>query len=190
MYTTSDLKKGLIIEVDGAPHVVETTQTSSPTARGGSTIHRVKLRNLLTKQRVDKNFRGGDTFDPSDVELRQIDFLYADAQSLHFMDNESYEQFSLTREDLEWETKFLTEGLQGMRARFYNNSPIGIELPNQVALQIKETNPAVKGNSATGRTKPATLQTGFVAQVPEHISQGTRVTLDTRDGSFMGRATT
>ena len=188
MYTTSDLKRGLLIELDGDPHVVEATQTSSPTARGGNTIHRVKLRNLKTGNRSERSFRGGDTLTMADVARRPVDFLYSDPSGFHFMDTETYEQFALSKTDLEWESNFLIEGIEGVRAMYFNESPIALELPNTVVLEITETNPAVKGNSATGRTKPATLTTGLVVQIPEHIDMGTRVTVDTRTGEFVGRA--
>ncbi len=190
MYDTGDLKRGLILEWDGAPHVVESVQISTPQARGASTIHRVRMRNLKTKQRVDQSFKGGETFGIPDVDRRAVQFLYQDPDAFHFMDKETYDQFTLRKEELEWEANFLIEDMEGIVAFYYNEHPIALELPNTVALDITQTNPAVKGNSATGRTKPATLQTGFVVQVPEHISEGTRVTIDTRDGSFMGRTTT
>ncbi|MEM7201043.1 MAG: elongation factor P [Planctomycetota bacterium] len=188
MYSTSDLKRGLIIELEGAPVVVESLHVSSPTARGGNTVTRVRLRNLKTKQSFDKSFRGGETFAVPDVDRRPIQFLYADPATYHFMDSESYEQFELSREDLEWEGKFLVEGIEGVRAMYYNGAPIGLELPTAVSLEITETAPGVKGNSATGRTKPATLETGHVVQLPEHIDQGIRVSIDTRTGEFLGRA--
>ncbi|MEO0481816.1 MAG: elongation factor P [Planctomycetota bacterium] len=188
MYSTSDLKKGVILDLEGAPHLVEHTQTSSPTARGGNTIHRVKLRNLKTKQRIEKSFRSGDTFPPADVERTPVEYLYDDPDAFHFMDQESYEQFQLNREDLEWEKNFLIEGIEGVKAIYYNGSPMALELPTSINLEIVETAPAAKGNSATSRPKPAKLQTGFEVQVPEHIDQGIRVSVDTRTGEFLGRA--
>lgn len=188
MYTTSDLKKGLIIDFDGAPHVVEATQTSSPSARGGNTMHRVKMRNLKSGQRVDKSFRGGETFAVPDVDRKPVQFLYADNTAFHFMDGDSFEQFELQKGEVEWERNFLIEGIEGVRAIFYNGAPIALELPNQVALTITETAPGVKGNSATGRTKAATLETGLVVQIPEHVEQGVRALVDTRTGEFLGRA--
>lgn len=188
MYTTTDLKRGLILDIDGAPHLVESQTVSSPTARGGNTIHRVKLRNLKTKQRVEKSFRGGDTFAVPDVDRRPLQYLYSEPGAFHFMDTETYEQFQMSREDLEWEANFLIEGIEGLRALYYNQSPIGLELPNAVVLQIVETAPGVKGNSATGRQKPAKLETGHTVQIPEHIDEGVRVSVDTRTGEFVGRA--
>ena len=117
-----------------------------------------------------------------------MQYLYDDPDAFHFMDNETYEQFALAKSDLEWEAKFLFEGIEEVRAIFYNGAPISLELPNHVNLTITETAPGVKGNSATGRTKPATLSTGLVVQIPEHIEEGTRVQVDTRTGEFLGRA--
>jgi elongation factor P len=187
MYSTSDLKRGLILELDGEPCVVESVQTSSPSARGASTIHKCRLRNLKTRQKIDRSFRGGETFGVPDVDRRKVQFLYRDPESFHFMDQESYEQFSLPIAELEWEANFLVEEMEDISALYYNGHPLALELPNNVALEITETNPAVKGNSATGRTKPATLQTGHVIQVPEHIDPGTLVSVDTRTGEFLGR---
>ena len=99
-----------------------------------------------------------------------------------------FEQFALGYDEIEWERNFLIEGIEGLSAIFYNGAPIALELPNKVALTVTETAPGVKGNSATGRTKPATLETGFVLQLPEHIEQGIKVSVDTRTGEFLGRA--
>ena len=187
MYATGDLKRGIIVDLDGDPCVVEAVSISTPTARGGNTIHRVKLRNLKTKQRVDKNFRGGDMIKPADVERRPVQFLYKDTQAYHFMDQESYEQFQLDAESLEWESNFLIDDMEGIKALMFNESPIGIELPNNVSLKVTETAPGVKGNSATGRTKPAIVETGFELQVPEHIDLGVSISVDTRTGGFLGR---
>jgi elongation factor P len=188
MYAVSDLKRGLVIELDAEPYVVESVQVSSPTARGGNTIHRVRLRSLKTRQTSDRSFRGNETFRVPDVDRRPVQMLYADADAVHFMDGQTFEQFPLRREELEWESRFLTDGLEGLRALFHNGAPVGLELPNTVVLTVTEAAPAVKGNSATGRTKPATLETGHTVQVPEHIEPGTRVVVDTRTGAFVSRA--
>ncbi|MBW2281251.1 MAG: elongation factor P [Deltaproteobacteria bacterium] len=188
MYSTSDLKRGLILELDAVPHLVESVSVSSPSARGASTIHRVRLRNLKTGQKVDRSYRGGETFGVADVDRRPVQLLYRDAQAFHFMDQESYEQFALDQADLAWESNFLVDEMEGLAALMHNGAPLALELPNNVVLTITETNPSVKGNSATGRTKPATLETGFVIQVPEHVDQGVKANVDTRTGEFLGRA--
>lgn len=188
MYSSSELKKGVIIEFEGGPHIVETTQAASGGGRAGSMIYRVRIRNLKTGQRIDKNFRANENFSPADVDKRGVQFLYDEAEVTHFMESESYEQFALRRSDIEWEHNFLVEGLEDMRALFYQDTPIALELPPTVTLTITETAPGVKGNSATSRTKPAKLETGYEVQVPEHIEEGTRVNVDTRSGEFLGRA--
>ncbi len=188
MYTTSDLKKGLIIEFDGAPCLVEKLTVSTPQARGGATIHKVRLRNLITRQKADKSFRGGEQFGVPDFDKRAVSFLYRDQEACHFMDSESYDQFALQTADLEWESRFLREEMEGLKSMVFNDEVIGLELPDVVDLEIVECAPSVKGNSATARQKPATLETGHVVQVPEHISQNDRIRVDTRTGEFLGKA--
>ena len=188
MYATNELKKGIIIDFEGGPHIIESTQSASGAARAGSTMYRVRLRNLKTGQRIDKSFRSNETFQPADVERRPVQYLYDEPGMCYFMDSESFEQFPLAHADLEWERQFLVDGIEDLRAMFYNGSPIAIELPASIALTITETTPGVKGNSATSRNKPATLETGYTLQVPEHLEQGTKVSIDTRTGDFLGRA--
>tara|TARA_R110002094_G_scaffold210360_2_gene180811 strand:+ start:2342 stop:2977 length:636 start_codon:yes stop_codon:yes gene_type:complete len=188
MYSSSELKKGVIIDFEGGPHIVETTHAASGGARAGSMIYRVRIRNLKTGQRIDKNFRANEMFPPADVDKRPVQFLYDETEVSHFMESESFEQFALSRADIEWEHNFLVEGLEDMRAMFYNGSPIALELPPTVVMTITETAPGVKGNSATSRSKPAKLETGYEIQVPEHIDEGTRISVDTRTGECLGRA--
>ena len=188
MLSTNELKKGVIIEYEGAPCAVETVKVSSPTARAGNTITRVRLRNLRTKQKLDVSFRGGETFPEADFEKRPIQLLYVEQGTYHFMDKESYEQFGIHEDDLEWERGFLKDDLEGIVALFSDQEVLGIELPNTVALKITETTPAIKGASVNARTKPATLETGVVVKVPEHIAEGEIVNVDTRTGDFLGRA--
>ena len=188
MYTSSDLKKGLLIEIDGAPYVIENLNVSSPQARGGNTVYKVRIRNLKTKQKLDKSYRGGDTFAEPDFDKRPCQMLYRDGTGLHFMDQETYEQFTFQTEDLDWELKFLKDEMEGIVALYYNEEVIGLELPNHVELEIQETAPGIKGSSATARTKPATLETGHVVQIPEYIEQGETLKIDTRTGESLGRA--
>ena len=187
MYTTSDLKRGLIIEWEDDPFLIESYQSSDPKARGATVIHKVRMRNLKTNQKLDKSFRSGDTFKVPDFHKRKAQYLYQDGTGFHFMDSENYDQFHLEAEQLEWEGKFMTEEME-VTTLIYRDVPIALELPPTVSLEITETNPAVKGNSARARNKPATLSTGHVVQVPEHIAQGEWVNVDTRNGEFLGRS--
>ena len=188
MIQSSDLKRGLLIEMDGAPFLIENVTVTSPSARGGNTIYKVRLRNLMTKQKLDKSYRGGDTFAEPDFEKRPCQLLYRDANGLHFMDQETYEQFSFQEEALEWELNFLIDDMEGITALYYNEEVIGLELPNFVNLKITDTAPGIKGSSATARTKPATLETGLTVQIPEYIDQGETLKIDTRSGESLGRA--
>ena len=189
MYTTSDLKKGLIIQFEDAPHVVESVKISSPTARGASTITRVRLRNLKTKQKTDRSFRGSETFGVPDYERRPCQLLYEMQGTYHFMDQQSYDQFTLEKDDLEWEANFLKDEMEGITVFKSGEEIFAIELPNTVSLEVVDTVPAIKGATAAARTKPATLETGLVVQVPEHVKQGDMLNVDTRTGDFLGRTT-
>ena len=188
MLSVSDLKKGLVIEYEGTPCTVLSIKTSSPTARAGNTITRVRLRNLRTKQKIDVSFRGSETFPEPDYEKRPCQLLYTEKDTYFFMDQESYEQFGVHVDELEWEKGFLSDDLEGILALRCDEELLGIELPNSVTLKITETTPAIKGASVNARTKPATLETGFTVRVPEHIDEGETITVDTRTGEFLGRA--
>ena len=167
---------------------MESVQVSAPTARGASTITRVRLRNLKTRLKTDRSFRGSETFPVPDFERRPCQLLYEQHGTYHFMDQESYEQFQLPKEALQWESNFLHDGLEGLIAWHSAGEILGLELPPNVVLEVTDTPPAIKGASQSARTKPATLSTGYVVQVPEHVTNGDRLKIDTTEGGFLGRA--
>jgi elongation factor P len=178
----------MVVEIDGAPHMIEQIQVQTPSARGAATLYKIKARNLKTKSRVEKSYRGTDALSESSFERRPVQYLYRDGDALHFMDGATYNQFSISLDELRDQTAFMTENMEGVQALLVDDEVIAIELPDTVELPIVETTPGVRGNSATGRTKPATLSTGFVVQVPEHLDQGAIVRVDTRTGEYLGRA--
>jgi elongation factor P len=182
-----DFKRRMVVEIDGAPHMIEHIQVQTPSARGAATLYKVKARNLKTRNRVEKTFKGGDSLAESSFERRPIQFLYRDPDGFHFMDSADYNQFSLSAEDVEEQSPYMTENMEGVEALVVNDQVIGIEIPDAVELPITDTAPGVRGNSATGRTKPATLATGATVQVPEHLEPGTVVRVDTRTGEYLGR---
>lgn len=184
----SDLKKGDVAIVDGAPHIVENVSVQKPGARGTVTLYKIRFRNLLTKRKNDQAFRGEDILPAADFERRPVQVLFGDAAGYTFMDLQDYTQFTLAKEDLEDEWPYLTESLEGVVALVSDGQAIGIELPLLVALPIVETSPSAKGGSATARTKPATLSTGLVVQVPEYIRSGEVIRVDTRTGQFVSKA--
>ena len=183
-----DFKRRMVVEIDGAPHMIEHIQVQTPSARGAATLYKIKARNLKTKARTEKSYRGTDALNESSFERRPVQYLYRDPEALHFMDSESFNQFSLSLEELGDLVPFMTENMDGIDALVVDDEVIAVELPDTVELPIVETAPGVRGNSATGRTKPATLSTGAVVQVPEHLDQGVTVRVDTRTGEYLGRA--
>jgi elongation factor P len=184
-----DFKRRMVVEIDGAPHMIEQIQVQTPSARGAATLYKIKARNLKTSSRLERTYRGTEALAESSFERRPVQYLYRDADALHFMDSASFNQFSMSLEELRDVVPFMTENMEGVESLVVNDEVIAIQLPDTVELPIVETAPGVRGNSATGRTKPATLSTGFVVQVPEHLDPGTTVRVDTRSGEYLGRAT-
>jgi elongation factor P len=178
----------MVVEIDGAPHMIEQIQVQTPSARGAATLYKIKARNLKTGTRVEKSYRGTEGLNESSFERRPVQFLYRDAEGFHFMDSADFNQFAIPAEDLEDQVPFMTENMDGVEALVVNEEVIGIELPDTVDLDVTDTAPGVRGNSATGRTKPATLSTGHIVQVPEHLEPGVKVRVDTRTGEYLGRA--
>jgi elongation factor P len=183
-----EIKRGAIVNYNDAPCIIETISVQSPSARGAATYYKYRARNLMTKQKVDITLKGTESLDEADFQRRPVKYLYADGSSLIFMDNENYEQYPLAKEDIEDESQYLTEELEGVSVLIYNDQPVGLQVPMTVELKVTQCDPGVKGNSATSRTKPATLETGLTVQVPEYLSQGETVKVDTRTGQYLSRA--
>ncbi len=183
-----DIKRGHIVNYNGAPCLIQSVSVQSPSARGAATFYKFRARNLSTKQKVDLTLRGGDSLDEADFMRRAVKYLYADADQMHFMDQQDYNQYALAKEDLVEESKYITEELEGMQALIYNDECIGVQLPVAVTLKVTQCDPGIKGASATARTKPATLETGLVVQVPEYLVQGETIKVDTRSGEYLFRA--
>jgi elongation factor P len=177
----------MVVEIDGAPHMIEHIQVQTPSARGAATLYKIKARNLKTKVRVEKSYRGTDSLNESSFERRPIQYLYRDPDQLYFMESETFNQFSLPVDELKDQIPYMTENMEGIEALVVDDEVIAVELPDTVELEIVESAPGVRGNSATGRTKPATLSTGVVVQIPEHLDQGERIRIDTRTGEYLGR---
>lgn len=183
-----EIKPGTVVNYNTLPHMIEGMMVQSPSARGGATLYKFRARNLISKQKVDITLKGTENLDEADFERREVTFMYADTESAHFLDGVDYNQYTLTREEVASELPYITEGLQGMLAMIYNEQCVGIQLPTAVDLKIAQCDPAVKGNSATSRTKPATLETGLILHVPEYLKEGEMVRVDTRTGDFLSRA--
>ncbi len=185
MYSTSDFKRGLRIMYEGQPHQIIEFQHHKPGK--GSAIVRTRMRNLITGNTLDPTFRSGDRVERPDLEDRDVQFLYVSDDIFHFMDPASFEQFEIGREVISDSANFLVEGIQ-CSVLFYDGKPINIDLPNHVILEVVECDPAVRGDTVQGATKPAKLQTGHTAQVPLFINEGEKLKIDTRTGDYIERA--
>ncbi len=185
MYSTTDFRKGLKIELEGKPFIVVDFLHVKP-GKGGAFI-RTRLKNMETGQVLEKTFRSGEKVDRPDLLEREMQYLYQDAEGYCFMDNENYEQSFIQEEHLGDSKNFLKDNID-VKVLFFNNKPIGIELPIFVELKIIQTDPGVRGDTAMGGTKPATLETGVVIQVPLFINEGETVRIDTRTGEYVERA--
>ncbi len=187
MFTTSDFKKGLVIQLDGAPCLIVDVTVSSPTARGANTMVRTKYRNLITAQVLEKTFRSGDKVDEADFERHKGQFLYADGDRGMFMDLENYEQYEMEEGDFQTVSPFLLEGAEVVLGIFEGRM-VNVDLPLTVELAVTETAPAMKNATATAETKEAILETGLKIKVPPYLEAGERIKVDTRDGRFISRA--
>jgi len=183
-----DIKRGHILNFNGAPCMIETINVQSPSARGAATFYKYRARNLITKQKVDITLRGGEQLPEADFQKRAVKFMYSDPTEVHFLDDLNYEQYNIPCADLTEELKYLTENLEGILALIYNDQCVGIQVPLTVELKVVQCDPGIKGASATSRTKPATLETGLVVQVPEYLTEGERIKVDTRTGDYLSRA--
>jgi elongation factor P len=183
-----EIKNGAVVNYNGAPILIQTINVQSPSARGAATLYKYRGRNLVTRQKTDITLKGTDSLEEADFQRRAVKLMYTDPTHVHLMDEADYNQYSLELELAEREMQFATEELEGILALVYNDECVGIQLPTAVELEITECDPGVKGNSATGRTKPATLATGLVVQVPEYLTQGERIKVDTRSSEYLSRA--
>ena len=183
-----DIKRKSYFEFEGAPFVCLDVEVSKPTARGGQTLVRLKMRNLLTRAVFDKTFKASEKFKEPDLDMIDAAFLYEDADGCHFMDQATFETLTLSRETLGDDRLLLADNLPVQIQRF-NGSPIGVQLPPHVELVVATTEPGVRGDTASGGvTKPAVLETGLEIRVPLFIKEGEKVRVHTETREFAGRA--
>ena len=183
-----EIKRKSFFEFEDAPYVCLDAEVSKPTARGGQTLVRLKMRNLLTRAVFDKTFKAGDKFKEPDLDVVPATFLYADGDGHHFMDQESFETLTLSGDTLGDDRLMLSDNLLVQIHRF-NGRAIGVQLPPHVELVVRTTEPAVRGDTASGGvTKPATLETGLEIRVPLFIKEGEKVKVHTETREFAGRA--
>jgi len=183
-----DVKRKMVFEFENAPWYCMEAEVNSPTARGGQTLVRLKMRNLLTNAVFDRSFRAGEKFREPDLELVPATYLYSDGEGHHFLDQNSFETLTLTEEQMAGALDFLTEGL-ALQVHRYNGNPIGLQMPLHVELRVTETEPGIKGDTSSGSvTKVAKLETGLEVRVPLFVKEGDRVRVATETREFAGRA--
>ncbi|HST52012.1 MAG TPA: elongation factor P [Pyrinomonadaceae bacterium] len=185
----NELKRKMMIKVDGEPYTVVEVFFASPSARGATTMVRTRLRHLLTGAVLEKSFRSSEKFEEPDVQYAPASFMYSDSDGFHFMDDETFEQFMLPAGQVGDDRGYLTDGLV-VQVLKYNGEAAALELPQFVELSVAETEPGIKGDTAGGGrdTKPATLETGLQVRVPLFIKEGERVRVNTQTGEVAGRA--
>lgn len=184
MYSTTDFRKGLKIEVEGTPYEIVEFQHFKP-GKGGAMV-RTKLRNILTGRIQDITFRSGDKVGKPDMETRDMQFLYREGEDLIFMDMTTYEQLPMPVAVTGGKEGFLKDG-QECRVLLYQGRPLDIDIPLSLVLEITDTEPGAKGDTVSNVTKPATLETGLVVQVPIFVNIGDRIKVDTRTKEYLGR---
>ena len=185
MISSNDFKTGLTIEVDGDVFTIVEFQHVKPGK--GAAFVRTKLKNVKTGAVVERKFNAGEKVPKAHVDRREMQYLYKDGDHYIMMDNETYEQTSLTEEQIGDGVKYLKENMT-MGVLFFNGTVIGVDLPNTVVLKVVATEPGVRGDTATGGSKPATLETGAVVQVPFFVNEGDDLIIDTRTGTYVQRA--
>ncbi len=188
MPKASELKQSSAVDINGEPYVVKTIDVRNPTSRGASTLYKVRFAHMKTKQKLDDTFKGDDFLKDADCSRVMTQFSYQDGDEYHFMNMETYDQYSLNSADLEGQTEFLVDGQENIIMLLLDETALGIELPTTIVMEVLETPPAMKGASATNRTKPAKLTTGLEIQVPEYIETGEMVKVNSDTSKFMSRA--
>ena len=187
MIDPSNFRRGTCFQFKGAPVIVVDVLFTTPTARGGGTIAKTKMRNLLTGQLLSESLRSGEKYAPVEVERRAASYLYGDADAFHFMEADTYEQFEMTREGLGSASAFLQDGMEGIFAVRVDGKLVSVELPDSVVLEVTEADPVIKGATAKAQYKRAVVETGVEIKVPGYVDVGQRIRVDTRDGHFVER---
>ena len=184
MIMAGDFRKGMTVEIDGQVWSIADFQHVKPGK--GAAFVRTRLKNVMTGAVLERTFNPTDKYPPAHIETKEMQYLYSDGGLYYFMDVETYEQLPLNHDQVEDAINFIVEN-QSVKVRFYKNEPFSVEAPNFVELTITQTEPGFKGDTATGTTKPATLETGYTLNVPLFVNEGDKVRVDTRDGAYMER---
>ena len=188
MPKANELKRGMIVEIDGVPHIVKQLEAKSPSSRGAATLYKIRFNNLQTHQKLDMSYKGDDILKEADCSRVGVQFSYREDDTFYFMDMEDFSQYGMDSDQLDGQIEYLVEQQEDIVALLMDGNILGIEFPKSVNLVVEDTPPAVTGSSATNRSKTAKLSTGLEIQVPEYLSTGETVKVNTVTGKFMSRA--
>lgn len=183
-------KAGSVISINNVPHIVETVEKHTPSARGAATIYKIRCRSLIDQTKTDLSCKGEDNYPEPDFRKAEVQYLYKEGDNYVFMDLESYDQYELNKEAVGDDRFYLVENMEGIKALILEERMVGLNLPDVVEQKLVECDSAIKGQSATNRGKSATTETGLVIQVPEYMSAGEVVKIETATGKFLGRVGT
>lgn len=184
MFSASDLRKGLKLQIDGSPYIVTDFEFSKPGK--GQALYRCRMRNMITGNQLSKTYRSGDKFEKANLEERKMQYLYRQDDEFHFMDTENYEQLFLTSDQLGNNINFLMDNME-LEVLFFDNRPIDVSLPIFVNLSVIRADPWAKGDTSGTDTKPVTVETGYQLQVPPFVNEGDKIQIDTRTGEYVTR---
>ena len=188
MPKASEIKKSAAINYNDRTYIVRDIERSVPQGRAGGCLFRMRMYDVVTGNKIDETFKDSDMLDLADLIRKPIMFSYIDGDEYVFMDSEDYTPYNLNKESIADEILFINEATNGIQVIIVNDVPVALDLPANVELEVSETDPSIKGGSATSRTKPALLSTGLTVQVPEHISTGDKIKVSVEDRKFMSRA--
>ncbi|WP_191601209.1 elongation factor P-like protein YeiP [Marinomonas algicola] len=188
MPKASEIKKNAAVEYNGKTYIVKDIDRSVPQGRAGGSLYRMRMYDVVTGHKLDETFKDSEMLNLADLIRRQAMFSYVDGDEYVFMDNEDYTPYSLNKQAIEDEVLFINEETAGIQVVLVDDAPVALDLPTNVELEVIETDPSIKGASATSRNKPAKLSTGVTIQVPEHISTGDKIKVNVEERKFAGRA--
>lgn len=188
MPKASDIKKNTAVDYNGNTYIVRDIERSVPQGRAGGSIYRMRMYDVVTGNKIDETFKDSDMLNLADLIRRAVMFSYVDGDEYVFMGIEDYTLYTLNKESIADELLFINEAIEGIQIVIVNDAPVALDMPTAVELEVTETDPSIKGGSATSRTKPALLSTGVTVQVPEHISTGDKIKVNIEERKFMNKA--
>ena len=188
MPKASEIKKNTAVNFNGQTYIVRDIERSVPQGRSGGSLYRMRMYEVVSNSKIDETFKDSEMLELADLERVPVMFSYIDGEEYVFMNTEDYTPYNMNKASIEDDLQFINETTEGIQVVMVNDAPVALDLPTNVELEVMETDPSIKGGSATSRTKPAILSTGLTVSVPEHISTGDMIKVHVEERKFLGRA--